>query len=1205
MSSSSKTWTSSLGSTSELLQYRSINQGYQTPWSSSYPWRDFPENYNTTTQTYFWKTGVTYSDSTKKTIRTVWSTRVTPATGCAITGITLRLMIKPESTTGSHPITVRLFNQDPTESLTPNTVINNDTPGYIGVCSKELNKGTYYDEEFSFSNLMITEPTTVYFWFEDTKYWSSVSEAVSELTSSAYPGYPEVVLTDMAMTSVVTVLAGDNVVSVSGGGTFNPYTEITLSAVLPESTTQFNYTFGGWYLGGLLQSTDQTWEFAVPPGTLEYTAVGVANLQRYSVTAAAGAYIDSVSGSGEYDYGSSVTLTATIPTDDNQYHYIFAGWYKNGELVGSDLTYSLLVTGDEEITAMGSALLKTYTMAAEIYQGSEDIIQAVSITNDTREGTIFYYGDQVTARAIVKPNSDLRYLNRIKEWTYYIEGAGWQHWAANPITWTVNMSLTVYAIGETVEASYSYTFDKGSIPDDCAITGLPDAHTKMGLSTFTFPAAPTATNHSVTRSITIYEKLGETTPIQESSQTFETSYTFYKWRGSDGNLYSPGETIDINENLTFTAVWSAGIETAVTPAVTFPERGISGGFRFLYWVVYDRDVNPTNYAELARSGQTRDIPELRGNVYNVYGLWQDITNLHLLVRTDSRTDSVGINGAGYDPDRGYTYGTQISLRCYPKANTIGKEYAFVKWTDSYGQEVSTDNPYAFTIYDDVSLVAVCSETTRKYTISLTKDDLSVDSVTGAGTYDYGSEVTISATMMSDADPNYAYSFTGWYFGDTRVSTSNPYTFTCEGNRTYAATGARIPKIIYCTPWCEAGYGTVSGTDSYERRYYQSGKQETVSVILSQDTMQYHYSFDGWYVNNVLVSSDLTYTFLCTEDIQPEARITRSVKEYNVSIDSSTQQGYFSLISVSHTGMVAYGTKISCTIVAAERTQQYSYRYDKTDILPGFTTTNSTFTFTLNETVLQESSGVYYCTIYPKATRTVNEYTISLMGGGVESYASKLEVLLDGYIPSSRMTVPYGTEVRVRCTLMDNTNVWTYSFVNWISSISGLVAGTTAEMTYTVTNTVTLYAYTAREHTMHTLVFRASTDETHKHVRYITGVEANGVSDPNTVTVHARYGDLVSFKGFVHEDTDQRRFAFNGWYLGDTKTNYDLSNKDILVTRDVELVCDGETQPIGIAHYTYENGEFKKMIPWIYTRGAWRKAGLYVYNPVTGQFDVEF
>ena len=70
----------------------------------------------------------------------------------------------------------------------------------------------------------------------------------------------------------------------------------------------------------------------------------------------------------------------------------------------------------------------------------------------------------------------------------------------------------------------------------------------------------------------------------------------------------------------------------------------------------------------------------------------------------------------------------------------------------------------------------CSGTTKKYTVSVSSNNTSMGTVSGGGTYENGSLVTLTAA------PKSGYKFTKWSDGTTK----NPYTFTVTKNVTLTA-----------------------------------------------------------------------------------------------------------------------------------------------------------------------------------------------------------------------------------------------------------------------------------------------------------------------------------------------------------------------------------------------------------------------------------
>ena len=112
----------------------------------------------------------------------------------------------------------------------------------------------------------------------------------------------------------------------------------------------------------------------------------------------------------------------------------------------------------------------------------------------------------------------------------------------------------------------------------------------------------------------------------------------------------------------------------------------------------------------------------------------------------------------------YLYKSSVTI-----VATANTGYTFEGWYDE-SNKVSSNASYTFTMpYNDVNYVAKFS--TNYYKLKVTSEDVEKGTVTGSGTYAYGSSVTVTATA------NNGYTFDGWYEGDTCVSTNTAYTFS--------------------------------------------------------------------------------------------------------------------------------------------------------------------------------------------------------------------------------------------------------------------------------------------------------------------------------------------------------------------------------------------------------------------------------------------
>lgn len=137
-----------------------------------------------------------------------------------------------------------------------------------------------------------------------------------------------------------------------------------------------------------------------------------------------------------------------------------------------------------------------------------------------------------------------------------------------------------------------------------------------------------------------------------------------------------------------------------------------------------------------------------------------------------------VTGAGE-----YTHGTEITLTATP-----AEHYVFVNW--AAGETVlSTENPYIFTLEADIELKANFALDT--HTITATAENGTVE---GAGTYEHGAEVTLTAT----ADEG--YEFVKW----SNELTENPLTITVTEDVTISAIFQEVvPVITHTITWYTA------------------------------------------------------------------------------------------------------------------------------------------------------------------------------------------------------------------------------------------------------------------------------------------------------------------------------------------------------------------------------------------------------------------
>jgi len=98
-------------------------------------------------------------------------------------------------------------------------------------------------------------------------------------------------------------------------------------------------------------------------------------------------------------------------------------------------------------------------------------------------------------------------------------------------------------------------------------------------------------------------------------------------------------------------------------------------------------------------------------------------------------------------------------------------YKFVNWTKN-GIVVSTNNPYTFTVTEDIELVANFEEDeVETYLVNVGVNNEEYGTVSGGGIYEENETATVTATANDN------YKFIKWAKDGVEISTDNPYSFT--------------------------------------------------------------------------------------------------------------------------------------------------------------------------------------------------------------------------------------------------------------------------------------------------------------------------------------------------------------------------------------------------------------------------------------------
>ena len=158
-------------------------------------------------------------------------------------------------------------------------------------------------------------------------------------------------------------------------------------------------------------------------------------------------------------------------------------------------------------------------------------------------------------------------------------------------------------------------------------------------------------------------------------------------------------------------------------------------------------------------------------------------------------------------DGTYVVGTNVTVSA-----TVNKDYQFEGWYEN-GEKVSDDAEYAFTVKGDHNLTAKFTKIPKKtFTIVATANPADGGSVSGAGTYEEGTEITLSATT------NEGYTFVGWYGEKGElVSAEAEFKHTVTENRVFKARYNMISEYTNNYAYIFGYTDTVMGAEGPLRR----------------------------------------------------------------------------------------------------------------------------------------------------------------------------------------------------------------------------------------------------------------------------------------------------------------------------------------------------------------------------------------------------
>ena len=431
-------------------------------------------------------------------------------------------------------------------------------------------------------------------------------------------------------------------------------------------------------------------------------------------------------------------------------------------------------------------------------------------------------------------------------------------------------------------------------------------------------------------------------------------YNFVKWRlegedVSESSVYS----FEITEDVNAAAVLEP-IEYTVT-AEAVGGGSVSGAGKYYYGQTCRLKAIPDSGYELVHwmiNGK-----EVSTDDSYSFTVTDDVT-VSAVFDVEVLTVTTAAEGNGTATGGGrFLYGETCTLTASPDTG-----YELVHWIVN-GREVSTDEEYSFTVYENVTVTAVFQ--IKTCTVSIEK--IGFGTITGAGTYTYGQ------TCVLEETPDTGYNFSNWSVDGHVVSVDSTYSFTVEDDVTVTAL-FEIERMTVSTS--VSGHGTTTGAGTYD--YGQ-----TCTLTATPET---GYDFVRWTIGGEEISTNPSYSFTVTEDVSITAVFI--IQTFTVTVNSNTGG------SATSGGTYDYGQ--TCTLTATPET---GYHFVNWTVLGQEVSTSTTYSFTVTEDV-----SVYAVFEIDTFTITTSVYgSGTVTGAGTYEYGQTCTVTI---VPDAHYTFLY-------------------------------------------------------------------------------------------------------------------------------------------------------------------------------------------------------
>lgn len=563
------------------------------------------------------------------------------------------------------------------------------------------------------------------------------------------------------------------------------------------------------------------------------TLVASATINSYTISYTKNANIASISKTSEkVNHGGTATCTATLPANTAQYTYSFGGWYEGSTRVGTALALSVAnITAARTFEARGVATVNKYTLTVVNGSGSGTYNYGtkVTITASTIEGKTFSkWSDGVTtASREVTVTANATYTAEYTTNTYtvtYVKGTGITTISktSETVSWGAN------ATGCTATVTTGYTFD-----------GWYNGGTRVSTS-LTYAPTNVKSNLTLTAKATINKYTVTASPYFRNTDG-TGNYT----SGTTGGTVSGGGSVNYGGSTTVTATPAAGYKFD-----GWYSAGATGGSLLsssASYAISNVTASKTVYARFTKKYYTI-----------TYAKSDYVASLS---KTSERV-AHGANATGCTM-------TVMSM-------TAQYSYAVDGWYSGATKKTSNATYAPTAVTADATYTAKGTRTLRSYTVTYNKGSYISSVSRTSESVSYGSNAAGSTATVMANTAQYSYAFDGWYNGSTRVSTALTYaptnitgalTLEARATRTTRRYTATIGVDSSCTGRCQVGSGSTVWTSSFSETVNYGDKINLQCKLLNSGDV-----FAGWYENETLLSTNLTYPITVTSNRNIVAKV---------------------------------------------------------------------------------------------------------------------------------------------------------------------------------------------------------------------------------------------------------------------------------------------------------------------------------------------